>query len=1451
MSTFPLPDDSIDTLIATQLPRWLKTAPVEHLDKLHASLVTQQRLQQRWRDVLRQITPLDLFTEILLIRALQDQAQVTLDVRNCQLHWVTHHHIPSYVAGVPGRVVAHTARQSLLAAALHNFSSTETREDAYAQGSQLLDERGAVLTLQPHAFAEVCRALDVGGQYQAHLRAHLVPDQAMDISPSPSRVEIETLVEDVHRAGMESAMRLAALQGDIDYVTYLQMLRIIARTPVVPSDDSFLRCRDIRLLGKRIIGVVAIEVWADDSPSAALNSVLLWVPDDPHGAFTRHASWTALYEAVGRRMRNPGYTTFFQRFIGEGERAAFGQALRAALAEGASAAVELDGRDFAVEGDLFRHLRKDHLDKILGDAQTLAVPTQVENAAERMARLHFYLDAGLDLLGLASFLVPGLGAIVLGAAAVQVTDEVYEGYEDWHLGDREAALGHLFAVAEIVVSTLVLGAAQPVLDKVIERVGFVDNLIPVRTNAGQLKLCAGDLAGYRRESGELDEGQTAVIDGHLHIGLPQGTYRLREDAVTGERSIRHPTRDNAYAPRLESTRSGGWRHALELPQQWQGAQWLLRRMGGLLAGVTDIEARFLLEITGYDEAQLRRLHLEHAPPPARLLDALARYRLHEQLPALRAEAFNARIESQRPMPQAGEQVLRRDFPGLSARSAREVIDLANQSQLETLIDQQRVPLALAEQARWLLRDSRLDQALAGLRQAQAITVDSERLAVELIQHSAPWPEPVRIEIRLGSAEGEVLVQSGNEAASEVRTLVRTDGGYQAVSPAGVPVPITATEGNLYQALLLCMDPSQKLQVGAGATTAQGLADTLMAKAARDRPLVARLIGQASVGLGFRPPVQLGDGRLGYPLSGRGAGSRQALDTALRHVFPTLTEAQVRDYLLSQRGRAEGLWEHVNQLHQHLSSLRASLESWQSQQGTLARTFRRRRVAEQIRRCWRRKTGEQQDYGYRLALEGERIDHLPTLPEGVEFDHVTHLTLRNMELSEVPSEFLAHFTGVRRLDLSGNQLTSIPAGLERLSQLQELYLGNNRIVMDDEGNRRLTALNRLAVLELDDNPLGREPDVHSLLRLRHLSLRSTGLDAVPVVALDHPRLESVDLRDNRITTLSGPSLTLPHRRLQRLSLHDNPLTAQALEQLGEAGASAERATEAHDTAITAARDLWLTGLSASEAPRRRAQWNSLMQESGSEDFFRFLADLATSRDFLVLGNDLNRRLWDIIDACEQNSQVREALFQQASEPRTCADQTLLLLSSLEVRALVVERTQGRRGLAAARPLLQLGRALYRLDEVNGIAARHIQRLRGLGIMTDDVEVYLAYRTGLARQLGLPGQPGGMHFQRYSGVSAAQLNNARIDVVRSETPATLLASLVEREYWQRYLHETYPARFEVVDQVFHERLEVLEAQVSWTREQTYLERVEHVARDRQAAQLRLVRELTEQALADFRG
>ena len=1427
-------EGSIDSLIASRLPTWLAKASAPRLLELHDCLHAQQALQQQLSALFGSLTPLDTFAAPLLEASISEQLARAVDVRKAALQMHLIEHFPSARPEAPGGVRRRTLQHSLLAAALHNFSDRETRLLGGTDQSRLLDVDGKTLPMTVRAFAERCRRLDIGGQYQAYLKQQL-------LTPS-----VAMLLEQGQLHALEAALRLAAMQGDVDETALVQCVAAIKPTPGVVTR---MRPAALRVLGKRMQGPVVFELHRDGQGAGPLEGVLCWLPDDPHGAISWHASWGALFQDLGARFRLPGYQEYFQRFVSERDRERYTLALANAMAQGDKhTAVQIDGRYELIHSPLFPYLRKAQLDTLLDNAQVLAVPTAVQDSVERDRRLHFYAGLGLDLLGLASFYVAWLGLPLLGIAALQVVDDVYEGYVDWQLGDRQSALEHVLNVAVNVAQSVVAVGTGAASERLLRRAAFVDGLVPVYTADEHYKLFDPQLKGYALSDDHIAIGQYATVDGKARLRLHQASYQVEGDPLEGELHIQHPQRQGAYSPKVRRVGAGAWRHELETPHTWQGVE-LLRRLGGSLAEVQEQAARDVLQATGYDEDRLRRLHLEEGEAPARLLDALQRRALHEQFPRLQGAAFEQHFIERQPVPSAAAQVLQRDFPGLTARGANEIVHQADELLVERMVDQQRVPLALAEQARWLLRDSRLDRACAGLAQAEAVNADTERLAFGLLGQWLSWPDTLRIELRQTQPGALPLASMGAQAAAEVRVIAKGPHGYLAQDGAGLPIPGTSTRDSLMQALLWQLNDSQRQALGSAGQSAAQLAQALAQRAFVQREGLATLLGMAPLGGSVRPPVRLGDGRLGYPLSGRAERRTEALRQSIRRLFPSFTDAQIEEFIASAGSQGMTPWQRYFHHRDQLRILEHTLSNWQRESTSPVQTVRRAWVSRVIRRAWQRQNRDA-DGNLQLYIHGWRIGALPSLPAVIDFGHVTRLSLRNMNLLEIEPGFLQRFSRVRSLNLRGNLLTSVPAGIEQLVELTELNLGDNHIALSSEGRQRIAALYRLVSLDLHCNLLGQAPDVRGLFHLRSLNLRMTGLRALPLALLESPSLTLLDLRENSISELSEGALQALSRDPERVYLHGNPLSQRTVTQLRDllqGRATAAMPVRLHNDTLMDERMRWLEGVAPADQAYRLAQWDRLAAEDGAADLFRFFADFSRSGDFQRQPHEMCRRVWGIIEACELNGEVREAVFQQAAGPRSCADQMLLILSALEVRTLAAQRSAGLEGAYAMRPLLRLGRELFRLDQVDRIAARHIQQVRSRNprIQVDDVEVHLAYRVGLADALGLPGQPSSMHFAPASGVTSDDLRLAEREVRDAESPDALSHSLAQRDFWQQYLQRLHAGWFEAANAPFHERLEAIFDQREQMTDHAFIAAVENVQSERSTAEWALYLQLTRQA------
>lgn len=1315
---------SIPALIASRLPAHWQHASIDRLHALRRALQSQETAVGRLQAILEQMPPLDQFAKPLVEALAQRAGLGQIDSRATWVRVEQRILLPTAAPVLKPPSYIHISKQTLLAAALHNYHVAETRPDMLRKG-QLQDAAGKRLALGFERFAGLCRALNVGGRYQRVLKNLLRPEQDAERSE-----QVHLAFEAAWRSHAEVAMRLAALDGQLDESCFLHVLPLLSSKPSVAPLPGVVHARQLYLLGKQVRGVLTLEV--RDSADGPVRHVIAYFPAQTGQTVTRYASWQALYQDLAVRLRDGDYQRYFARFISERDRATFYSAL-APQVQGPATAMQLDGRNLPIEAKIYAYLARQQVDKLFDDARVLAVPTAEEDDDDRRARLDAWQSAGFELLNLAGMFVPVLGEVMLAVNAVQLAGQVYEGYEAWRIGDRATALDHLFSVAENVAIGVLVAKGSSMLRTQLASAPFVDELVPVAAADGRVKLAEAAAAGYVE------------------------------------------------------------------PQQWASDGQLLRAFGAELSTVSDELATQAMQTTRVTADQLRHLHLAGEGAPARLADAVELHRLHELHVTEQGEALLQRLTGQTDQLSGLEALLQRDFPSLTRRLRQHLTGSAESTHLDSFERTGRVPLVLAERARWLIQDSRLDRACAGLRLARAVNEDTERLALSVLDRLAPPGPERRLELRVGSTEGRLVASIGSGA--EVEVLVRVGDGY--VLDDG-PGPARG----LIDALLQSLDDEQQARLGSATSlTGDDLSWRLLGAASENRNQLIETLDMVSPAIGMRAPLRLIDGRLGYPLSGRLGGGRRSIRRGFQRIYPLLTEDELEAYLLDVLEHGESLWDHYQHVQAQLTRLRQALNAWHNAASGIRDSWRRRQVVTALRRAWRRKITNYADE-FVVQIDGERVGSLPRLPRGLRFDHIRRLTLRNMDLSEIDEDFLSRFGNLVELDLQGNRLSTVPPGVERLRHLRQLHLGRNRIVMDGAGERRLSALAQLQVLNLSRNPLGYAPALPGLRRLRSLALNGTSLNAVPAQVTWQAHL---DLRDNNISQIRM-SLTDLRNQIDQMTVHDNPLDAVSEGLLDEAsgGVTAGQrgsASYRHGPIDDELLECWLGDGPAATASERRTWWHALHAEQGSSGLFLFLADFARGDDFSEHPGHYRARIWRILKACAEHESVRERLFLQASGTRTCEDRLLLLLGQMEVAVQAEKYTSNLPPAAVPGKLMALARGLYRLDEVDRIAMRHIDQMRAANNPhIDEIEVQLFYRVKLASALDLPIEAETMHYEAFAHVTTRDLIAAQEQVLAAESPQALITSLAQRPFWEAYAREHYAERFA---QVNAQSLTLLEA------------------------------------------
>lgn len=223
--------------------------------------------------------------------------------------------------------------------------------------------------------------------------------------------------------------------------------------------------------------------------------------------------------------------------------------------------------------------------------------------------------------------------------------------------------------------------------------------------------------------------------------------------------------------------------------------------------------------------------------------------------------------------------------------------------------------------------------------------------------------------------------------------------------------------------------------------------------------------------------------------------------ALRAIYPSFTDAEVVAWLNDVHRNGRRVDDELARLSRQLEALDSHLHGWIRMASSSQQRAERRYFRETLVNCWQRRSARSagQDAlptGYRLSIWSVTLETLPDLPEQVSFAHVHELSLMGLGLREMPPGFLRAFSHLRALELSSNALTQIPAELANLSQLRELDLYGNAIVLDASQAMTLGNCTRLEYINLSYNPLGRTFPLYRLDSLGRLHLRSTGITEFP-------------------------------------------------------------------------------------------------------------------------------------------------------------------------------------------------------------------------------------------------------------------------------------------------------------------------------------------------------------------
>lgn len=1176
--------------------------------------------EQQVNAVLACLPSAEAFAEPLLTAAIQDTFGLRVDVRNSHLF----HARRAADAGVgfppnppllpPGAMAA--AVQPLLKAALQNFEAWETSPGAMDSGNtrsvivfkariEGIAIEGTVIDIAPEKFAAMCRTLDLGRKYQALIASVLNPSSRPGDAPDAAAFNLRGVFKSFEQSAFLLQVQLASMRNLIDQATS-EALRQIAKNKPATLNGKPLTCKLLRLWEVTLTGIVVIS--PDRESSTAIEPVLVYIPDDPFHPLQAYASSQQFIEALRDSMLQPGYLSFFERFVPARERAlVFGKIHQAFYPKVLNSLgwyeVKLDNKarlrveeqPFAVGflSELFRQ----KVAVLKDDGLFHAVPTALEDQKSFDAATRYFFEKAFQALNIAAFVVPGLGEVMLGVMAVQLSYETFEGIDSLAKGERDQAWGYFMDVLENVAMVAALGAlgASGRGVPALEVPSAVGQMRAVRVPDGSTRLWKPDLTPFAHDI-VLPAGLTPDASGLFEYQgkqwwpLDGRTYAVKPPSTTEPYRLEHPVRSDAYEPRVRHNGAGAWLHELDQPRDWQGL-YLFRRLGYTPARFSDEEALRILRISGTPESVLRHTLAEAQRPPALLDDTAQRWQLDRELErfmeqegdganahARRTELFNRRYDAlyaSRPV----QDVVRRSFPGLPVPVVDEVLQHASPAELQQMAATQRVPARLAEEARAYLHNVRLARAYEGIYLDSVDTADSGQLLLHTIARLPGWSPQVRLELREARFHGALLDRVGPADAPVRKVLVRQEGGYQAHDADGQPLH---GREDLYASLLHALPDRQRSELGFP-HVGQG-AD--LKRAVQHLPLLPRPVAREVLRMqplkpSARSPMRLADGRRGYPLSGRGVlpgfvSEDSVLDKIRLLEFQEAHPEQILDELYRAGLSRAAIDTRLNQLLEEHQVLRHSLDAWAQASASFAdlgelRSISRARIGEALWRHWEANCLPETGRSASLRLESVSVGDFPEQLPAFVYDRVHSLELIHADSATGPAlaDFFRRFPqaaslAVRSVDgLNSREL--ITTVLEAAPQVRSLALTDVALNVTQEALDRLRGLAHLERLDLSGNRLGAAGDAADLpgqgetpltvmnLNLRYLGLQRMHLASWPEwldsTALGH--LAEVSLADNAISRLPAwllDNTVMAATPATRLSLVRNRLTVPTIRQL---------------------------------------------------------------------------------------------------------------------------------------------------------------------------------------------------------------------------------------------------------------------------------------------------------------
>ena len=829
-------------------------------------------------------------------------------------------------------------------------------------------------------------------------------------------------------------------------------------------------------------------------------------------------------------------------------------------------------------------------------------------------------------------------------------------------------------------------------------------------------------------------------------------------------------------------------------------------------------------VTFLNDTELATLLSEPLPDTPQARISALRNQLADNLDSTQGKiaTFNHLYSTREVLDTAPAKLLQTHYPDLPSELVQRLMLRASPNDVRLMTQEQQIPLRLKHLDRELQNETRASHALEGYYNEVLQTPDTERMALNTLRLYTDALGDLQITVREQTLGGRIRCQVGREDASSKKTLLRKDNGrYEIHNPDS---QATQPQYDFFNALLRTVPDGKTDYVpGQGNAFRQWLQEKLEPPVDRVtvlEPSTLRETHPRETQTLLQKPLFRRFSKLGW----NEPPTSQALEARMRKLCPVLSEAQMQS--IQQQLETEPGRQTLSQLESEKKVLVKHLEDWKKKAvfDRDAEPIYRKYISDQLKANWESTcpgriiasaaNPESASLDLSFGILRMYIRSLDLLPKGY-FDHITHLNLSTTRLSHFDMAFLDNFPNVRELDLSGNELASLPSQATRLRNLTTLDLSGNPDMRWNE--RELEGLYRCSMLEnlnlQDSFDLTIAPDLSRMPRLRNLGLRRTSVSEWPS-GLNGTRTEplQLDLIGTDIRTVPVYPEDSPEARTIANSWleSENLLEGDRERFRSYRRASGMNPDRTFPTADPEDKKFWIKGLPIAKQSEATELWNDLENTENSEGFFKILKMLQPPEEFGTEAalesytqgrQDLIDRAWELMTALDGDADLRTRMFYEASAPTNCADASATVFNTMGVELLkqkiLADTTP--EGLATRDSrLATLAKQKWRLNEVGKIARSEIARRTnpvsqgGLGQVfgsspgqVDEVEVYLAYQTALKNDLDLPWLSEHMTYRHLSGVTQEQVNAAKALILGNEAGDGLVDGLLGQDFWSEYV------------------------------------------------------------------